>query len=226
MKKVAIIMGSDSDFPVVSKAVLKLKEFGVPYEVHVMSAHRTPDAAIGFAQNAKANGFGVIIAAAGMAAHLAGVLAAKTTLPVIGIPCKSSQLDGMDALLATVMMPTGIPVATVAINGAANAAILAVEMLALSDDDLAASKFIAIFKIMICGHNGHMGADLDIVAQFDPADRYGSEIVIDKNMLSKGNLLRKIYLSRCKEAKAFRLLSVKQLSESAAPSFRLRLGMV
>ena len=130
-------MGSDSDFPVVSKAVKKLKEFDVPYEVHVMSAHRTPDAAIDFSANAKQNGFGVIIAAAGMAAHLAGVLAAKTTLPVIGIPCKSSQLDGMDALLATVMMPTGIPVATVAIDGAANAAILAVEMLALTDDDLA-----------------------------------------------------------------------------------------
>ena len=138
MKKVAVIMGSDSDFPVVSKAVLKLKEFNVPYEVHVMSAHRTPDAAISFSANAKKTGFGVIIAAAGMAAHLAGVLAAKTTLPVIGIPCKSSQLDGMDALLATVMMPTGIPVATVAVNGAANAAILAVEMLALSDDKLAA----------------------------------------------------------------------------------------
>lgn len=137
MKKVAIIMGSDSDFPVVSKAVLKLKEFHVPYEVHVMSAHRTPDAAVQFAANAKDNGFGVIIAAAGMAAHLAGVLAAKTILPVIGIPCKSAQLDGMDALLATVMMPTGIPVATVAVDGAANAAILAVEMLALSDDKLA-----------------------------------------------------------------------------------------
>lgn len=137
MKKVAIIMGSDSDFPVVSKAVKKLKEFDVPFEVHVMSAHRTPDAAINFSANAKQNGFGVIIAAAGMAAHLAGVLAAKTTLPVIGIPCKSAQLDGMDALLATVMMPTGIPVATVAIDGAANAAILAVEMLALADDALA-----------------------------------------------------------------------------------------
>ena len=136
MKKVAIIMGSDSDFPVVSKAVLKLKEFNVPYEVHVMSAHRSPDAAIQFSANAKKNGFGVIIAAAGMAAHLAGVLAAKTTIPVIGIPCKSAQLDGMDALLATVMMPTGIPVATVAVNGAANAAILAVEILALSDDAL------------------------------------------------------------------------------------------
>ena len=130
-------MGSDSDFPVVSKAVKMLKDFDVPYEVHVMSAHRTPDAATNFSANAKQNGFGVIIAAAGMAAHLAGVLAAKTTLPVIGIPCKSSQLDGMDALLATVMMPTGIPVATVAIDGAANAAILAVEMLALTDDDLA-----------------------------------------------------------------------------------------
>ncbi len=137
MKKVAIIMGSDSDFPVVSKAVLKLKEFNIPYEVHVMSAHRTPDAAINFSANAKQNGFGVIIAAAGMAAHLAGVLAAKTTLPVIGIPCKSAQLDGMDALLATVMMPTGIPVATVAVDGAANAAILAAEILALSDDKLA-----------------------------------------------------------------------------------------
>ena len=137
MKKVAIIMGSDSDFPVVSKAVLKLKEFNIPYEVHVMSAHRTPDAAINFSANAKQNGFGVIIAAAGMAAHLAGVLAAKTTLPVIGIPCKSAQLDGMDALLATVMMPTGIPVATVAVDGAANAAILAAEILALSDEKLA-----------------------------------------------------------------------------------------
>ena len=125
MKKVAIIMGSDSDFPVVSKAVLKLKEFNVPYEVHVMSAHRSPDAAIQFSANAKKNGFGVIIAAAGMAAHLAGVLAAKTTIPVIGIPCKSAQLDGMDALLATV-----------AVDGAANAAILAVEILALSDDAL------------------------------------------------------------------------------------------
>ncbi len=130
-------MGSDSDFPVVSKAVKKLQEFGVEYEVHVMSAHRTPDAAIEFSANAVKNGFGVIIAAAGMAAHLAGVLAAKTILPVIGIPCKSAQLDGMDALLATVMMPTGIPVATVAVDGAANAAILAVEMLALSDEVLA-----------------------------------------------------------------------------------------
>ena len=137
MKKIAIIMGSDSDLPVVKKAVKVLEEFNAPYEVHIFSAHRTPDEAADFSRNARENGFGAIIAAAGMAAHLAGVLAAKTTLPVIGIPCKSAQLDGMDALLATVMMPTGIPVATVAVDGAANAAILAVEMLALSDDTLA-----------------------------------------------------------------------------------------
>ncbi len=130
-------MGSDSDFKVVSKAVLKLKEFGVPYEVRVMSAHRTPEKAAEFSKNAKAEGFGVIIAAAGMAAHLAGVLAAHTTLPVIGIPIKSAAFDGMDALLATVMMPPGIPVATVGVDGAANAAILAVEMLAITDDELA-----------------------------------------------------------------------------------------
>ena len=138
MKKVAIIMGSDSDFPVVSKAVKKLKEFGVEYEVHVMSAHRTPDAAIEFSANAKKNGFGVLIAAAGMAAHLAGALAANTTLPVIGIPIKSAQLGGMDALLSTVQMPTGIPVAAVAIDGAANAALLSVQILAVEDAQLAA----------------------------------------------------------------------------------------
>ncbi len=136
-KKVAIIMGSDSDLPVVKGAVDKLKEFGVPYEVHVMSAHRTPDAAADFSKNAEKNGFGVIISAAGMAAHLGGVLAAHTILPVIGIPIKSSTFDGLDALLATVQMPSGIPVATVAINGAANAAILAIQMLALSDKELA-----------------------------------------------------------------------------------------
>lgn len=137
MKKVAIIMGSDSDFPIVSKAIKQLKDCEVPFEVHVMSAHRTPDEASEFAKNAIKNGFGVIIAAAGMAAHLGGVLAANTTLPVIGIPCKGPCFDGMDALLATVMMPTGIPVATVAVNGAANAAILAIQMLALSDETLA-----------------------------------------------------------------------------------------
>lgn len=138
MKKVAVIMGSDSDFKVVQKAILKLKEFNVPYEVHIMSAHRTPDEAAEFSKNAKKNGFGVIIAAAGMAAHLAGVLAAHTTIPVIGIPIKSASFDGMDALLATVMMPTGIPVATVAVDGAANAGLLAVQILALSDENLSA----------------------------------------------------------------------------------------
>lgn len=137
MKKVAIIMGSDSDFPVVSGAVKTLKSFGVPVEVHVMSAHRTPEDAAAFSKNAKENGFGVIIAAAGKAAHLAGVLAAHTVLPVIGIPVKSSTLDGLDALLATVQMPKGIPVATVAIDGADNAALLAVQMLALADESLA-----------------------------------------------------------------------------------------
>lgn len=136
-KKVAVIMGSDSDFPVVAPAVKRLKSFGIPVEVRVMSAHRTPDLAAEFSKNAKAEGFGVIIAAAGKAAHLGGVLAAHTTLPVIGIPVKSSTLDGLDALLATVQMPSGIPVATVAIDGADNAAILACQMLALSDEMLA-----------------------------------------------------------------------------------------
>lgn len=137
VKKVAVIMGSDSDFPTVSAAVKRLKALEIPVEVHVMSAHRTPHAAAEFAQNAVKNGFGVIIAAAGKAAHLGGVLAAHTILPVIGIPIKSSTLDGLDALLATVQMPSGIPVATVAIDGADNAAILAAQMLALFDETLA-----------------------------------------------------------------------------------------
>ena len=136
-KKVAVIMGSDSDFPTVAPAIKRLKGFGIPLEVRVMSAHRTPDAAAEFSKNAKTEGFGVIIAAAGKAAHLAGVLAAHTTLPVIGIPVKSSTLDGLDALLATVQMPSGIPVATVAIDGAANAALLAIEILSVSDSALA-----------------------------------------------------------------------------------------
>lgn len=138
MKKVGIIMGSDSDLPVVEKAIEKLKEYGVPFEVHVYSAHRTPVEAKEFSSNARANGFGAIIAAAGMAAHLAGAIAANTTLPVIGIPVKSKNFDGMDALLSTVQMPTGIPVATVAIDGAANAALLAIEILSVADDELAA----------------------------------------------------------------------------------------
>lgn len=137
MKKAAVIMGSDSDFAVMSKAVGVLKGYGIPYEVHVYSAHRTPAEAAAFAGSAKENGYGVIIAGAGMAAALAGVLAAHTTLPVIGVPLKSAALEGTDALLATVMMPSGIPVATVAIDGAKNAAYLAAEILALSDEELA-----------------------------------------------------------------------------------------
>lgn len=137
MKKVGIVMGSDSDLKVMAKATTVLEQFGIPYEVHVYSAHRTPVQAEEFAKNAKDNGFGVIIAGAGMAAALAGVLAANTTLPVIGVPLKSAVLEGTDALLATVMMPSGIPVATVAIDGSKNAAYLAAEIIALSDDELA-----------------------------------------------------------------------------------------
>lgn len=138
MKKVAIVMGSDSDLPVVQKAIDTLKSYSVPYEVHVYSAHRTPLEARNFSLSAKSNGFGVIIAAAGKAAHLAGSIAANTILPVIGIPIKSSTLDGLDALLSTVQMPNGIPVATVAIDGAVNSALLAIQILALNDKDLEA----------------------------------------------------------------------------------------
>lgn len=137
MKKVGIVMGSDSDLPIVEKAIGVLQEYQVPFEVHVYSAHRTPNEAREFSANARQNGFGVIIAAAGMAAHLAGAIAANTTLPVIGIPIKSKSLDGIDALLSTVMMPTGIPVATVAIDGASNAALLAIQILAINDELLA-----------------------------------------------------------------------------------------
>ncbi len=137
MKKVGIVMGSDSDLPIIQKATDMLSGLGIPFEVHIYSAHRTPVEARDFAVNARKNGFGVLIAAAGMAAHLAGAIAANTTLPVIGIPCKGPVLDGMDALLATVQMPTGIPVATVAINGGANAALLAAQILAVEDAALA-----------------------------------------------------------------------------------------
>ncbi len=136
-KKVGILLGSDSDLPTVERAFATLREFGVPFEAHIYSAHRTPAEAAEFSRTARERGFGVLIAAAGMAAHLAGAVAANTTLPVIGIPCRSAALDGMDALLSTVQMPSGIPVATVAIGGAANAALLAVEMLAISDGALA-----------------------------------------------------------------------------------------
>ena len=150
LKKVGIIMGSDSDLPIINKAVDTLKSLGIPYEVHVFSAHRTPDEAGNFAEKAKENGFGVIIAAAGMAAHLAGVVAGHTTLPVIGIPMKSKALEGVDALLATVMMPPGVPVATVGIDGAKNAAVLAVQILAVADEELAA-KLAAEKKAMAEG---------------------------------------------------------------------------
>lgn len=136
MKKIGIIMGSDSDLPVVEKAIDTLKSFGIPYEVHVFSAHRTPAEARNFATSARKNGFAAIIAAAGKAAHLAGAMAAGTTLPVIGIPVKSSNLDGVDALLSTVQMPSGIPVATVAIDGAVNAALLCAQILSVNDEDL------------------------------------------------------------------------------------------
>ena len=138
MKKVGIVMGSDSDLPILRKAMDTLTSLEVPFECHIFSAHRTPEEARDFAMNARKNGFGVMIAAAGMAAHLAGAIAANTTLPVIGLPCKGPCFDGMDALLSTVMMPSGIPVATVAINGAKNAAVLAAQILSVSDDTLAA----------------------------------------------------------------------------------------
>lgn len=137
MKKIGIVMGSDSDLPIVTKATDVLKSLEIPFEIHIYSAHRTPLEAKEFAENARANGFGCIIAAAGMAAHLAGAIAANTTLPVIGIPCKGPVFDGMDALLSTVQMPTGIPVATVAVNGAANAALLAAQILAVEDKEIA-----------------------------------------------------------------------------------------
>ena len=138
MKKVGIVMGSDSDLPILRKAMDTLDNLGIPFEAHVYSAHRTPEQAREFALHARENGFGAMIAAAGMAAHLAGAIAANTTIPVIGIPCKSTNLDGIDALLSTVQMPSGIPVATVAINGAVNAALLAAQIIAVSDEALAA----------------------------------------------------------------------------------------
>ena len=161
MKKVAIIMGSDSDLPIAEKAAAQLKELDIPFEVRVMSAHRTPDEACAFAKNAKANGFGVLISIAGMAAHLGGVLAANTTLPIIGVPGKSS-FEGLDALLATVQMPSGIPVATVAVNGSKNAAILAAQMLALSDSELDA-KLVSMREKMA---DEVRAKDAKIAAQF------------------------------------------------------------
>lgn len=161
MKKVAIIMGSDSDWPVVKGACTVLKDFGVPYEAHILSAHRTPEAAAAFARSARAEGYGVILCAAGMAAHLAGAFAANTTLPVVGIPMKGGAMDGLDALLATVQMPSGFPVATVALNGAKNAAYLAVAILAVADDELAAKldSFRADTAAAIAGKDAAIAAE-------------------------------------------------------------------
>ena len=162
-KKAAVIMGSDSDWGTVKKAVLELKKFGVEYECHIMSAHRTPKLVCDFAEKARENGFGVIICAAGMAAHLAGVVAGHTILPVIGIPCSSSNLDGLDALLSTVQMPSGIPVATVAVDGAKNAAVLAVQILAVSDEELAKKllKEKALMMEQTEKKNGRLQSELE-----------------------------------------------------------------
>ena len=161
-KKVAVIMGSDSDWPVVKAACSVLKEFDVPFEAHILSAHRTPEAAAAFAKSARDEGYGVILCAAGMAAHLAGAFAANTTLPVVGIPMKGGAMDGLDALLATVQMPSGIPVATVALNGAKNAAWLAAEILALSDDALAGKLEAARAEMseQIAGKEAKLQADV------------------------------------------------------------------
>ena len=163
MKKVGIVMGSDSDLPVIKKATDQLKSLEIPFEVHVYSAHRTPVEARDFALNARKNGFGAIIAAAGMAAHLAGAIAANTTLPVIGIPCQGPVLDGLDALLSTVQMPTGIPVATVAVNGGANAALLAAEIISVSDEGLA-NKLDDLRK---AGEEKTLKSDAEIAAKYN-----------------------------------------------------------
>ena len=162
MKKVAVIMGSDSDWPVVKGACAQLQDFGIPYEAHILSAHRTPAAAADFAKNARSNGFGVLICAAGMAAHLAGAFAGNSTLPVIGIPMKGGVMDGLDALLATVQMPSGIPVATVAVGGAKNAAVLAAQILAGSDGGLAAKLDAAREEMaaQIAGKEARLQAEL------------------------------------------------------------------
>lgn len=163
MKKVAVLMGSDSDLPVVEKAINTLKDFGVPVEVHVYSAHRTPEQVREFTSKARANGFGAIIAAAGKAAHLAGAIAAQTTLPVIGIPVKSSTLDGLDALLATVQMPSGMPVATVAIDGAENAALLAIQILAVTDESLAEK----LNNKRVAGAEKVLAADANLASKYN-----------------------------------------------------------
>jgi len=163
MKKVGILMGSDSDLPIIEKSIQTLKDFDVPYEVHVYSAHRTPEKALEFSSNARNNNFGVIICAAGMAAHLAGAIAANTVLPVIGIPCKSTNLDGMDALLSTVQMPPGIPVATVAIDGGVNAALLAIQILSIEDETL----YDKLLKRRVSDKEKVLEKDRDISERFN-----------------------------------------------------------
>lgn len=163
MKKVGILMGSDSDLPIIEKSIQTLKDFDVPYEVHVYSAHRTPEKALEFSLNARNNNFGVIICAAGMAAHLAGAIAANTVLPVIGIPCKSTNLDGMDALLSTVQMPPGIPVATVAIDGGVNAALLAIQILSVEDETL----YDKLLKRRVSDKEKVLEKDRDISQRFN-----------------------------------------------------------
>ncbi|MEG9430087.1 MAG: 5-(carboxyamino)imidazole ribonucleotide mutase [Christensenellaceae bacterium] len=163
MKKVGIVMGSASDLPVIEKAVETLKSLDIPYEVHVYSAHRTANAAAEFSELARKNGFGAIIAAAGMAAHLAGAIAARTTLPVIGIPCKGGAMDGLDALLSTVQMPSGIPVATVALNGGVNAALLAAEIIAVGDEKLAAK----LDELRKAGEEKTLKSDAEVSAKFN-----------------------------------------------------------
>lgn len=162
MKKIGIVMGSTSDMPIVEKAIKVLDEYAAPYEVHVYSAHRTPEEARAFSIGARENGFGTIIAFAGMAAHLAGAIAANTTLPVIGVPCASAVLDGIDALLSTVMMPSGIPVASVAVGGGANAALLALQILAVEDSELASKLEIARKK----GADKVLASDAEMAAKF------------------------------------------------------------
>ena len=163
MKKVGILMGSDSDLPIIEKSIQTLKDFDVPYEVHVYSAHRTPEKALEFSSNARNNNFGVLICAAGMAAHLAGAIAANTVLPVIGIPCKSTNLDGMDDLLSTVQRPPGIPVATVAINGGVNAALLAIQILSVEDETL----YDKLLKRRLSDKEKVLEKDRDIAQRFN-----------------------------------------------------------
>ncbi len=190
MKKVAIIMGSDSDLPVVSKAADTLKQFGVPYELHIYSAHRTPVEAKEFSENARENGFGCIIAAAGMAAHLAGAIAANTTLPVIGIPMKSKYLDGIDALLSTVQMPSGIPVATVAIDGAVNAALLSIEILAVTDEELAKKlKEVSVKFVVGSGADGRLYGSVtakDIAEELEKQHK----LTVDKRKLNLADTIK------------------------------------